>query len=78
MLEIFYTTRFKKDAKRMAKRNKDMNKLGTLVKKLINQENLAAHYRDHSLIGSYVNHRECHIEPDWLLIYKVVANTLPS
>lgn len=76
MLEIVYTTRFKKDVKRMLKRGKTLRKLEVLIGKLINQEPLAARYHDHALVGNYAHHRECHIEPDWLLIYKLLVNTL--
>ena len=76
MFEIVYTTRFKKDVKRMQKRKKNMKKLETVIKKLVNQEPLAAHYHDHALIGDYAHHRECHIEPDWLLVYKLLTDTL--
>ena len=70
MLEINYTTRFKRDVKLIKKRNKDTEKLKTLIKKLANEEELEARYCDHSLVGNYKGRRECHIEPDWLLIYK--------
>ena len=76
MLEIIYTTRFKRDAKRMKKQGKDMRKLAILIRRLVDQEALARHYRDHALVGNYSHHRECHIEPDWLLIYRLLTNTL--
>jgi len=76
VLEIVYTTRFKKDAKRMARRKKNMRKLETLINKLISQGPLAAHYRGHALVGNYTHHRECHIEPDWLLIYALPGKVL--
>jgi len=47
-----------------------------VIKKLINEEALDEKYRDHKLSGSYANHRECHIEPDWLLIYRIVDNEI--
>ena len=67
-----YTKRFEKDLKLMQKRGKKINKLKTLIKILVNEEPLDAKYRDHKLIGNYLNRRECHIEPDWLLIYKLI------
>lgn len=76
VLEIFYTTKFKKDFKRMKKRNKDLQKLKIVIQNLVNQEVLPLKYCDHSLVGNYVDHRECHIEPDWILIYKIVEQQL--
>lgn len=62
---------FNKDLRRMEKRGKDPAKLKTAMSKLIAEEALEARFRDHALIGSYKGRRECHIEPDWLLIYKL-------
>ena len=56
----------------MKKRGKNINKLKQIITKLVNQEILEAKYKDHKLIGNYTDRRECHIEPDWLLIYKVI------
>ena len=67
-----YTKRFEKDIKTMQKRGKNMDKLKLIISKLVNQEPLSAKYRDHKLIGNYLDRRECHIEPDWLLIYKLI------
>ena len=58
-----YTKRFEKDVKIMQKRGKKIEKLKKLIKKLVNEEPLEATYRDHKLVGNYVNRRECHIEP---------------
>jgi len=60
----------------MNKRGKDMQKLKELVDKLVNEKPLEKHYCDHPLVGNYANHRECHIEPDWLLIYKLPTGAL--
>jgi len=76
MLEIFFTAKFKKDAKRVKKRGKNISKLEILLRKLVNEEPLESYYRDHALVGNYADHRECHIESDWLLIYRVLNNTL--
>ena len=67
----YYTKRFEKDLKTMKKRNKNISKLKQIIKKLVNQEILQPKYKDHKLIGNYEGRRECHIEPDWLLIYKI-------
>jgi mRNA interferase YafQ len=65
-----FTNQFKRDLKRQEKRNKDMDKLKTIVFLLVNGEPLDKKHRDHELIGNYAYRRECHIEPNWLLIYK--------
>lgn len=71
-----FTTRFKKDFKRMRKRGRDTEKLKMLINLLVAEEPLPEHYRDHILVGNYVGRRECHIEPDWLLIYKLTATEI--
>ena len=71
MLELVYTPKFKRDLRRMDKRGKDRRKLKTVLEKLLNEEPLDFKCCDHALTGNYIGFRECHIEPDWLLIYKV-------
>jgi mRNA interferase YafQ len=66
----------KRDMKRMAKRGKDMAKLTELLLLLSTGNPLPAQYRDHALKGNRKGYRDCHIEPDWLLIYKVVDDAL--
>jgi mRNA interferase YafQ len=68
--------RFRRDVKKAINRGKDMVKLYTVVEKLTNDEPLEPKHRDHSLSGDYEGHRECHIEPDWLLIYRLPDETL--
>jgi len=58
------------------KRNKDMEKLRDLMKLLIAGESVPLEYKDHSLKGNWSHHRDSHLEPDWLLIYKVDGNDL--
>lgn len=70
ILKITRTNRFKKDYKLMKKRNRDMKKLDYVIEKLAGGFKLEERYKDYMLIGIYQNRRECHIEPDWLLIYK--------
>jgi mRNA interferase YafQ len=70
MRRISITTQFKRDTKRIKKSGKDVGKLKTIVETLVKGENLDEKHRDHNLTGSYRQARECHIEPDWLLIYK--------
>lgn len=71
MYEIEVTNRFLKDLKLARKRNLDENKLNTVVKLLANGEELPPKYHDHVLAGDYKGCRECHITPDWLLVYSV-------
>jgi mRNA interferase YafQ len=74
--EILRTTQFKKDYKLAIKRGCDINKLMKVITILATGEQLPAEYRDHSLSGNYSGYRECHIQPDWLLVYKVVEKQL--
>ncbi|MBS9780634.1 MAG: type II toxin-antitoxin system YafQ family toxin [Moraxellaceae bacterium] len=70
MREILRTNRFKKQYKLMKKRGKDLTKLKQVIIALSNDEPLAEAHRDHKLTGNLSIYRECHIEPDWLLIYQ--------
>lgn len=70
MLQPSYTRQFSKDIKKLFKRGSSREKIKYVINKLINEEQLEVRYRDHRLIGNYKNRRECHIEPNWLLIYK--------
>ncbi len=70
-MKITQTTQFKKDVKKQRKRGKDLQRLKDVVGRLISLEPLPAKYRDHALAGDWVGWRDCHLEPDWLLIYKV-------
>ena len=76
MLEPFYKNKFKQDVARMKKRGKQLKKLQEVISMLIDQHELPLKYRDHSLLGQYNNCRECHIEPDWLLIYLIEGKDL--
>ena len=71
MLRIRYETSFKKDYKRIVKRGYDIRLFETVVELLANEQLLPEKYRDHSLSGDYAGFRECHITPDWLLIYRI-------
>ena len=68
--KIKFTKRFKKDLKQAKKQGKDIEKLFYIIEKLEEDETLDERYRDHSLTGNYKGTRECHIEPDFLLIYE--------
>lgn len=76
MYKIVYTNRMKKDAKLMKKRGKDLNKLVNVLFLLSTGNPLPIQYRDHQLTGNLHDFRECHIEPDWLLIYQIFEDTL--
>ncbi|MFM2178149.1 MAG: hypothetical protein RL015_2247 [Verrucomicrobiota bacterium] len=71
MKAIFQTSQFKKDLKRIKKRGKDLTKLKEIVSVIANGEVLEERHRDHSLSGNWSGSRDCHIEPDWILIYRV-------
>ena len=76
--DIILTSAFKKELKNIKKRNKDLSKLTKIVNKLANDEELDIKNKDHALVNSlrFKNCRECHIEPDWLLVYKKDNNKL--
>lgn len=78
MLKPEFTGQFKRDYKQALKRGCDPKKLETVIALLCNEEPLPEAYRDHALTSSrdYKGMRECHIQPDWLLIYKVVNEIL--
>jgi mRNA interferase YafQ len=71
MLIPGYKNSFKKDLKLLKKRGKDIQKLFNVISNLIHQKPLEKKHVDHSLKGEYSDCRECHIEPDWLLIYLI-------
>ena len=74
--EVKVTNQFKKDLKSAKKQGKNTDKLFNVIEKLANGEPLEQKYRDHDLSGSLKGCRECHIEPDWLLIYQIVDDVL--
>lgn len=66
-----YSKQFDRDVKRMKKRGKEMQKLREILTLLVKAETLPEKNRNHKLVGPFKSYRECHIEPDWLLIYKI-------
>ncbi len=76
MYKIATTSKFNKQYKKALKQGCNPKKLQNVVEMLAKGEKLPAKYKDHSLIGNWVGHRECHIEPDWLLIYYVNNDVL--
>lgn len=71
MLKVKYHNSFKRDFKLIKKRGKDLSKLKYIINEIMNEKALDEKYRDHELLGKYKGFRECHIEPDWLLIYRI-------
>lgn len=78
MLRIEYTGQFKKDYKLAIKRNYDINELVNVINMLANEEKLPEKFRDHALVNysKNANVRECHIRPDWILIYRIYQGRL--
>ncbi len=76
MREIIRSIQFKRDVKLAEKRGKDMTKLRDLILLLAGETPLPVRYKDHPLSGQWKHHRDIHIEPDWLLLYKMDDNGL--
>lgn len=74
--QIKFTSQFKKDLKKAKRQGRDIDKLFEVINSLAQGAQLPSKYRDHQLSGNYKDCRECHIEPDWLLIYQVIDNVL--
>jgi mRNA interferase YafQ len=74
--EVKFTNQFKKDLKLAKKQGKDIERLYAVIEKLADEEPLEQKYRDHDLSGNFKGCRECHVEPDWLLIYEVMDDIL--
>lgn len=70
MLTPVFTKQFEKDIKWVQRRGKNLEKMKIVIRSLLGEENLDQIHRDHKLIGNWQGRRECHIESDWLLIYK--------
>jgi mRNA interferase YafQ len=71
MLELETTAKYRKDVRLMHRRGMDLRLLEAVIEKLLRREPLEASHRDHRLKGNYAGFRECHIDPDWLLIYAI-------
>lgn len=74
--EIVPSNQFRKDLKLAAKRGYNMDKIKDVIARLANGETLDAKHRDHLLTGNYGGYRECHIDPDWLLVYQINGGQL--
>ena len=75
-LTLKQTSAFRKDLRRMLKRGADMGPLDDVVTMLLAREPLPAKYKDHPLTGNWAGYRDCHIEPDWILIYRIEEDQL--
>ncbi|MBC7249146.1 MAG: type II toxin-antitoxin system YafQ family toxin [Anaerolineae bacterium] len=76
MKAIRRTSQFKQDVKRVQRRGKDMAKLKMVLESLVKGKRLSPKYGDHVLVGQYKGTRECHLEPDWLLIYELAEDEI--
>lgn len=76
MKSLQTTKQFKKDVKRLKRQGRNLEKLKTAIDTLSHEKDLEEKYRDHKLIGKYLNARECHLEPDWLLIYEILDDVV--
>lgn len=75
-LDVVWTAQFKKDYKLALKRKLDIELLDDIIRALSRGETLPARNKDHALSGAWASHRECHIQPDWLLIYRIEDDVL--
>jgi mRNA interferase YafQ len=75
-LAIRQSTRFRRDVKRLQRQNFDLSELESVVSALVAEEQLDQRYQDHALVGNWKGFRECHIQPDWLLIYRIESDEL--
>ena len=76
MKSLSRTTQFKRDVKRMQRQGRDIEKLKRVLERLVQGERLPPEYRDHVLVGQYKGTRECHLAPDWLLIYELTESEI--
>ena len=75
-LKIIWTNQFKKDYKKAIRRRKNIKLLDDIIRSLSRGETLPPKNKDHALSGDWIGHRECHIQPDWLLVYRIEDNVL--
>lgn len=75
-LQIRQSTQFRRDIKRLGRQSADLSLLEAVIKTLVAEEPLDEKQRDHLLTGNWRGHKECHIRPDWLLIYRIVGDEL--
>ena len=75
-MRLSQTSQFRKDIKRLQKRGKDLSKIKAVINLLLEEIPLPSKHRDHPLGGNWSGHRDCHIEPDWILIYRILNGEL--
>ncbi|MGC2061535.1 MAG: type II toxin-antitoxin system YafQ family toxin [Thermodesulfovibrionales bacterium] len=75
MLQLRTTKQFERDFRLLEKQGKDLGKLKRITRRLVNEEPLEIRHHDHPLTGDWQGFRDCHIEPDWLLLYRVDKNS---
>ncbi|MCL4860650.1 MAG: type II toxin-antitoxin system YafQ family toxin [Caldilineaceae bacterium] len=75
-LSIRQSTRFRRDVKRLLRQGVDLSRLEGVIETLVTSNPLDARYRDHPLVGNWKGYRECHLQPDWLLIYRIEGDEL--
>lgn len=75
-LHVVSTNCFEREMHRMQRRNKNLSKVDPIVDQLARRQLLAARFKDHPLKGNWKGYRECHIEPDWLLVYRIQGDKL--
>ena len=76
MLNVRYTNQLEKDIRRLVKRGYDISKFADTIKLLLQNDGMPERYRDHALKGKWSGFRDCHIEPDWVLIYHIDEDQL--
>ena len=76
MLRPEFSNSFKRDYKKIKKQSRDILLMKVIMDDLVNEKRLPVKNRDHALAGNYAGYRACHIQPDWVLIYKVVGNII--
>ncbi len=76
MLDVYFSTKFKKDYKLAEKQGRNLELLFEVIDIIASEKPLDSKYEDHALSGQYKGHRECHLQPDWLLIYKIDNSVL--
>lgn len=75
-MRLIYSSQFKKDYKKIKRQGKDISQLETIIITLLKKEPLLSKYKDHKLSGKWKSFRDCHIEPDWILIYQLTNDAL--
>ncbi len=75
-MRLIYSSQFKKDFKKIQNQGKNISQLKIVIDTLLKKQPLEPKYCDHKLVGKWKTHRDCHIEPDWLLIYRITEEAL--